>query len=152
MQKPLFDSPYEVDLTTIRIIAVDDDGDSLDITSIVLADFGATVRAAGSAKDALACLESFRPDVLLLDISLPEVNGFELLKQIRALPLNGEKQIPAIALTAHVQQRYQQQAYESGFQAYLIKPADIFTLTDTVFHVARSQVHKNSSKQEIDET
>jgi CheY-like chemotaxis protein len=109
-------------LTGTAVLVVEDDTDSAEVLSLYLASTGATVRVAGCGKDALELAKGWKPDVMLLDISLPEMNGYDLLKALRLDPaLRGR---PAIAVTAHAFERDRQRAAEAGFSVHVAKPFD----------------------------
>jgi PAS domain S-box-containing protein len=111
-------------LAGIQILVVDDDDDTRDFHTFVLEQAGAMVTAVTSAKEALQILAESEPDMLLSDIGMPEMDGYMLMRQVRALQANQAKQIPAIALTAYAGEINQQQALESGFQKHLSKPVE----------------------------
>ncbi|MDZ7964151.1 MAG: ATP-binding protein [Nostoc sp. DedSLP03] len=107
-----------------QILVVDDDDDTRDFHTFVLEQAGAMVTAVTSAKEALQILAESEPDMLLSDIGMPEMDGYMLMRQVKALQANQAKQIPAIALTAYAGEINQQQALESGFQKHLSKPIE----------------------------
>jgi CheY-like chemotaxis protein len=104
------------------VLMVDDDADGLALLQFVIELAGATVQTAPSGSDALDILKSWTPDVMMLDISLPEMDGYELLKQIRSRP--ALRNVPAIAVTAHAYERDKQRATEAGFSVHVSKPFD----------------------------
>jgi CheY-like chemotaxis protein len=118
-------------LTGTSLLMVDDDPDGLALLEFVVEMAGATVRSATNARDALETLASFKPDVMLLDISLPEMDGYDLLKAIRRDP--AMRDVPALAVTAHAYERDKQRATEAGFSLHVSKPFDAEAL---VFLVA----------------
>ncbi len=110
-------------LTGIQILVVDDNADTRDFFSFVLEEFGALVTTAASADEALQALAQSKPDILLSDIGMPEMNGYMLMQQVRALEAKeGGQQIPAIALTAYADEINQQQTLAAGFQRHIAKP------------------------------
>ncbi|MDZ8261312.1 ATP-binding protein [Nostoc sp. ChiQUE01b] len=115
--------PTEI-LAGIQILVVDDDDDTRDFHTFVLEQAGAMVTAVTSAKEALQVLAESQLDMLLSDIGMPEIDGYMLMRQVKALQANQAKQIPAIALTAYAGEINQQQALESGFQKHLSKPIE----------------------------
>ncbi|MEH2175354.1 ATP-binding protein [Nostoc sp.] len=115
--------PIEI-LTGIQILVVDDDDDTRDFHTFVLEQAGAMVTAVTSAKEALQILAESEPDMLLSDIGMPEMDGYMLMRQVKALQANQTKRIPAIALTAYAGEINQQQALKSGFQKHLSKPVE----------------------------
>ncbi|MEH2464069.1 hybrid sensor histidine kinase/response regulator [Nostoc sp.] len=110
-------------LMGLQVLVVDDNTDSRNFFSFVLEQFGAIVTAVGSADQALQALTQSKPDILLSDIGMPEMNGYMLMQQVRDLEAEvGGKQIPAIALTAYAGEINQQQAIRAGFQQHIVKP------------------------------
>jgi CheY-like chemotaxis protein len=78
--------------------------------------------AASSTAQAMATFERFRPDVLVSDIAMPDQDGYELIKLVRALGDRGR--IPAVALTAHARAEDRQRAIVNGYHVHLAKPVD----------------------------
>ncbi|MEH2086024.1 ATP-binding protein [Nostoc sp.] len=117
-------SPFPEILAGIQILVVDDDNDTRDFHTFVLEQAGAMVTAVTSAKEALQILAKSEPDMLLSDIGMPEMDGYMLMRQVKALQANQAKRIPAIALTAYAGEINQQQALEAGFQKHLSKPVE----------------------------
>ncbi|BAY64161.1 PAS/PAC sensor hybrid histidine kinase [Calothrix brevissima NIES-22] len=111
-------------LAGVQILLVDDDADSLDFVAFVLEEDGAQVRTASSALAALQAIEQEKPDVLVTDISMPDMDGYALLRQLRTWSQEQGGQIPAIALTAFARQYDRQQAMQAGFQVHLPKPVN----------------------------
>ncbi|MBD3882023.1 response regulator [Phormidium tenue FACHB-886] len=111
-------------LSGVQVLLVEDDPDSREFLTFVLEQSGALVTAADSAIEALELLTHSTPDVLLSDIAMPAVDGYELIRQIRSLAANTNKQVPAIALTAYARETDQQQALKAGFQHHLCKPVE----------------------------
>jgi CheY-like chemotaxis protein len=99
---------------------------------------GATVITAGSASDALASVESSRPDVLVSDIGLPGEDGYALIRKVRALdPARGGR-VPAIAVTAHARAEDGSRALAEGFQMHLAKPIEPGALIALVASLAEA--------------
>ncbi|MBD2196951.1 MULTISPECIES: hybrid sensor histidine kinase/response regulator [Calothrix] len=111
-------------LAGVQILLVDDDADSLDFVAFVLEEDGAQVRTASSALAALQAIEQEKPDILVTDISMPDMDGYTLLRQLRTWSSEQGGQIPAIALTAFARQYDRQQAMQAGFQVHLPKPVN----------------------------
>ncbi len=105
-----------------RILIVDDNVDSATSLRLLLQRQGHEVRQAHDGLAGLAAAEEFRPDVLLLDIGLPEMNGYELARRIRAQPWG--KDATLIALTGWSQDDVRGRTLEAGFDIHLIKPVD----------------------------
>ncbi|HEX8145716.1 MAG TPA: PAS domain S-box protein [Pyrinomonadaceae bacterium] len=123
-------------LAGMRVLAVDDDEDTLEMLSLFLRRAGAEVAAASSAAAALEALERFRPDVLVADIGMPEVDGYELLRRVRALGPERGGLTPAVALTAYAAEADRAHALRSGFQAHLPKPVEPDALINAVVNLA----------------
>ncbi|MGI0485841.1 PAS domain S-box protein [Pantanalinema rosaneae CENA516] len=117
-------SELSADLTGIQVLVVDDEADSREFVAFVLEQAKATVMTATTANEALSLLIQVKPDVLLSDIGMPEVDGYTLLQWVRALLPEQGGQIPAIALTAYAGELDQQQALSVGFQRHVAKPAE----------------------------
>jgi PAS domain S-box-containing protein len=117
-------SKPKLDLTGIRVLTVDDDPDTRELITVLLTQYGADVLTVASATEALKNLELFQPDVLISDIGMPEVDGYSLIQQVRALPLKKGEQIPAIALTAYAREEDHQHVLTSGYQWHITKPFD----------------------------
>jgi CheY-like chemotaxis protein len=109
-------------LSGLRILVVDDEPDSRDIVVFVLEQAGAIVTSVVSAITALQQLERDIFDVVISDIGMPEMDGYQLMQQIRLLEQG--QHVPAIALTAHAGEYDRQQAIRAGFQQHLAKPID----------------------------
>ncbi|MBW4428882.1 MAG: response regulator [Nostoc desertorum CM1-VF14] len=117
-------SPTIEILAGIQILVVDDDDDTREFHTFVLEQAGARVTAVASAKEALQALAESEPNMMLSDIGMPEIDGYMLMRQVKALLALQAKQIPAIALTAYAGEIDQQQALESGFQKHMSKPVE----------------------------
>ena len=113
-----------------RVLVVDDNADSATSLAMLLKFQGHEAMAVYGAKDALAQVESFQPEVALLDIGLPEMDGYELAKRLRATPeLEG---LRLIALTGYGQAEDRQRALAAGFDEHLVKPVDLPALERTL--------------------
>jgi CheY-like chemotaxis protein len=124
-------------LDGVHVLAVDDDRDALALVEEILAAAGARVTTVGSAREALDGMETTRPDVLLADLGLPTINGFDLITQIRELPDQQLRSIPAAALTAYARSEDRVRALQSGFQMHLAKPVDPVELVVAISALAR---------------
>jgi len=119
-------------LARLCILAVDDEIDNLELVQCILEQAGATVISVSSATDALQQLTKFKPDVLIADIGMPQIDGYKLIHQVRQLSTEEGGQIRAIALTAYAGETNRQQALAAGFQRHLPKPVDPETLVQTI--------------------
>jgi PAS domain S-box-containing protein len=128
----------ELDLSGIRILCIDDEPDTLDLLGILLTDSGASVMTVDSAAIFLSAIESFQPDILISDIGMPEIDGYNLIQQVRSLTPERGGQIPAIALTAFAGEINRQQALKVGFQRHLAKPVEPNLLIQAVLAVFKN--------------
>jgi PAS domain S-box-containing protein len=131
-------SPSEVtnELAGLRILVVDDEPDARELTSTILSQVGATVVSASSASHALRLLDEQPLDLMLSDIGMPELDGYELIRRVRALATPAGR-IPAAALTAFARSDERRKAMLAGFQLHISKPVEPTELTAAVARLAR---------------
>jgi len=110
-------------LQGIRVLFVDDEADTRELIGIILQQAGAEVITMASAPEVLSQFNQLTIDILVSDIGMPQMNGYDLLQQIRGMS-SSQAQIPAIALTAYAGESNQQKALAAGFQQHLPKPVD----------------------------
>jgi len=111
-----------------RILVVDDNSDAGETLGALLAGLGATVSVAHSGPAALEILETFNPDTVLLDIGMPEMDGYEVARRIRATPDHSD--VMLIALTGWGQEHDYRRSRSAGFNHHLVKPPNINRLHD----------------------
>ncbi|MEC4892472.1 MAG: PAS domain S-box protein [Oscillatoria sp. PMC 1051.18] len=129
----------KLDLTGIRVLAVDDESDARELLTALFAQYkAAEVKTVASAKEVLAILPSFQPDVLVSDLGMPDLDGYSLIQQIRALPPEKGGQIPAIALTAYAREEDRQRALKSGYQRHVTKPIEPEKLVQVAIELLRA--------------
>jgi PAS domain S-box-containing protein len=125
-----------VDLSGLKVLVVDDEPDACRLIKWVLGQCHAEVVTASSAAEALPLVESAAPDILISDIGMPDVDGYEFLRRIRALePARGGK-VPAIALTAFARPEDQAKSLAVGYSVHISKPIAPDDLTATVASLA----------------
>lgn len=122
------------DLSGRKLLVVDDDKDAAELVTHLLSEAGAEVVQTHSAPHALGILESNRFDAVISDIGMPEMDGFQLMREIRKLP-NPAGQTPAIALTAFGRSEDRRNAMVAGFDVFLSKPIDSSELMATVARI-----------------
>ncbi|MFC5547492.1 ATP-binding protein [Massilia aerilata] len=122
-------------LNGVDALVVDDDRDNRELINRILTDCGATVTVAASAREAFARFKESAPNLLISDLGMPEVDGFELLDWVRHLPREQGSQVPAIALTAFARSEDRLRALEAGFSAHISKPVEPSELIATVASV-----------------
>ncbi len=125
------------ELRGLKVLVVDDDADARELVARVLAESRADVVIAASAAEALPLVERERPDVLVSDIGMPDVDGYELLRRVRALGESRGGRVPAIALTAFARPEDRTRALRSGFLGHVTKPVGSAELVASVAAVAR---------------
>ncbi len=123
---PFFDCVERLD--GVRILVVDDEPDTRELLKAGLGQSGAEVTAAGSAAEALAAMRASVPDLLISDIGMPEEDGYEMIRRVRALPDEGGGRVPAIALTAYARVEDRMHALRSGYQMHVPKPVEMAEL------------------------
>jgi two-component system, cell cycle response regulator DivK len=117
------------------VLIVDDEPDNLAVAKKVLAYSGAEVHTAANGLDGLAQLASLQPTFILLDLSMPEMDGWEMFKQVRSDPQT--EHIPVIALTAHAMSGDRERVLEAGFDGYIAKPFRLSTFMSEVLRCFR---------------
>ena len=123
--------PIPVDrlhLTGVKVLVVDDEADARTLVQRLLEDRGATVQTAGNVGEAMERLQTQRPDVLVSDIGMPGADGFELMRQVRALPTAQGGSTPAVALTAYARSEDRLKVILAGFQMHMAKPVEVAEL------------------------
>jgi PAS domain S-box-containing protein len=108
-----------------RVLVVDNDADGREVVAMILVQQGAEVQTAPSTAEALNVLETWRPDVLISDIGMPDQNGYTLLETLREREqASGERPVPAIALTAYARHDDRIRALSAGYQLHVPKPVE----------------------------
>ncbi len=124
-------------LSGVRALVVDDEEDSRVLVSRILQDCAAEVAAVGSATEALEQLPKLHPDVLISDIGMPELDGYHLIRAVRALDAGDGGATPAVALTAFARPEDRLQALRAGYQMHVAKPVDPSELIVVVANLTR---------------
>jgi CheY-like chemotaxis protein len=114
------------------VLLIEDEPDSAEFVKHLLEMHGAEVLVAGSARDALQHVTHTQLDMIISDIGLPEMDGYELMAEIRQRHLGDDRGIPAVALTAYARSDDRTRALLAGYQAHLTKPVDPTELVATV--------------------
>ena len=127
---------YMARLDGLMILVVDDEPDTRELLKMSLSECGAQVNVAGSVKEAFASFGSAIPDVLISDIGMPDEDGYDLIRLLRALPLECGGKVPAIALTAYARVEDRLKALRAGFQMHVPKPVELVELVTIVASVA----------------
>jgi PAS domain S-box-containing protein len=129
-------------LQGIRILLVEDDTDSREVLQLFLEQSGGAVRSAESAKAAMAIITSgsYRPNVIISDLAMPDEDGYSLISRIRRLPAESGGAIPALALSAFATNESRQKAFEAGFQRYRTKPFEPDLLVEDIVKLINGEM------------
>jgi DNA-binding response OmpR family regulator len=122
-------------LAGMRILLVEDDADTAEALCVLLKHSGAEVLQLSSALEAFLALSTFNPHVLLSDMSMPDMDGCELIRKIRGFET--DHSLPAIMLSAHAEATSRASALRAGFNGYIVKPFDPGLLVDTLVEMTR---------------
>jgi PAS domain S-box-containing protein len=127
---PAIEFPPE--LVGLKILVVDDELDTCEMIKTAFELCGSIVKIDTSAAGALAQMERWIPDVLIADISMPDMDGYQLIQHIRAGESRKEKKIPAVALTAMARIEDRMKALTAGYQMHVVKPVELGELRAVV--------------------
>jgi PAS domain S-box-containing protein len=135
----------EAALKGLRVLVVDDDMDTREWLTTVLEGNGIAVTSVGSAEQAMAALERWRPDLLISDIGMPGEDGYVMIRKLRALEAERGGLTPAAALTAYAGDEARRLSLSAGFQVHLSKPIDPSDLVSAI----RNLLQSNGQEQRI---
>src|SRR5206468_10987314 len=113
-----------------KILIVEDNNDSLEILSLRVTKYGYEAIKARNSKEAIACVEAERPDLIFMDMDLPDVDGVKTTAILKQNPKTS--QIPVVALTAWMSELWREKALKAGMVGYLLKPVSLQTLKETI--------------------
>lgn len=125
-------------LAGLRVVVVDDDRVSLMAITAMVRSWGAHIRFAACGDDALRLIMQDAPDLLLSDIYMPGMDGFDLMKRVRELPAGQGGKTPGIAITAHPSFESRRDAERVGYGAMFSKPFTRDELIDTILRLAKA--------------
>ena len=132
-------------LQGLHVLAVDDQVDTLELLKAILEDYGARVTTVASSAEALDAIARSRFDILLSDISMPQEDGYTLIRKVRTLEAEqGSQQIPAAAITANAREEDRTQALSAGFQLHLPKPINPEELVAVVARLSGRSLQSNT--------
>ena len=123
-------------LKGVRVLVVDDSPDILQLIRLWLGKADAVVKLTSSANEALEALGSFGPDVLLSDIGMPDIDGYQFIAKVRGRPAAQGGRVPAVALTAYARDEERVRALDAGFQMHISKPISSQQLISAVAQLA----------------
>ncbi|HUS12160.1 MAG TPA: CheR family methyltransferase, partial [Pyrinomonadaceae bacterium] len=127
-----------VRLDGLRVLVVDDHEDTRELLKVALTDSAADVRTCSSCTDALATIETWKPDCIISDVGMPGEDGYELIKKVRALRRKDGGRIPAIALSGFAGAEDKLRATAAGYQVHISKPVDLGNLTSQIATLVQS--------------
>ncbi len=123
-------------LDGLTVLVLDDEVDARELIGEVLREFGATVHLATSASVALPLVSRIRPDVVVSDIGMPDMDGYGFIRALRAMPSEHGGRTPALALTAYSREEDSRRAFASGYQRHIAKPIDTWELVSAVVNLS----------------
>lgn len=127
-------------LENIKVIVLEDDESTRDLLGFLLEESGADVSLAGDAATALPMIEDMMPDIVVSDIGMPGMDGYEFIGRVRQLSEAQGGNVPAVALTAFAREEDRQRALNAGFQAHLTKPIESSILIQTLRQLVRQEM------------
>jgi hypothetical protein len=131
-------------------MVVDDEEDTCEVVCMALEQCGSDVKIATSAADALAELDKWLPDVLIADISMPQTDGYGLIKAVRERAPEAGGKIPAVALTAMARIEDRVKALNAGFQMHVPKPVELDELCTIVASLASIVMNNEQGRSQPD--
>jgi CheY-like chemotaxis protein/nitrogen-specific signal transduction histidine kinase len=123
-------------LEGVRVLVVDDEPDAREMLRRVLEMRGARVVIAGGGMEAIEALRRERPEVIVSDVGMPDLDGYEMIRLVRSLPVDHGGRTPAIALTAFTRSEDRRRAMLAGFQVHIAKPVEAAELIATVANLS----------------
>ena len=123
-------------LRGVKVLTVDDQQDTRELIALALCRYGAEVRASDSASHALEMIKDWKPHVVVSDIGLPEMDGYDFLRRLREIEGDGER-IPAIAVTGYAGALDESKALDAGYAVHLSKPIELSALATAIAKVSR---------------
>jgi CheY-like chemotaxis protein len=133
------------ELLGLKLLVVDDDSGTCDMVRTAFEQCGARVKTASSAVGALALMQGWLPDILVADISMPNMDGYQLIEQLRSRdPQEGGK-VPAVALTAMARIEDRMKTLAAGYQMHVAKPVELSELRAVVASLASVIVKEGES-------
>lgn len=140
-----FDCPPQ--LEGLRVLIIDDEADARELLTVVLDQCEAETLAFSSAEEALAAIEDFDPHIIVSDIGMPEVDGYEFITRLREWEKSkNRRRIPAIALTAYARVEDRLRALSSGFQMHVPKPVEPAELAAVIASLTEWKIKNNDQK------
>jgi CheY-like chemotaxis protein len=124
-------------LDDVTVLLVEDDDEARELVSRTLGRLGARVQAVASAEQGLEVLRRERPQILVSDVGMPGMDGYELIRRVRDGGIGADAAIPAVALTGYASAGDREHALAAGYQAHLAKPVDTRILVEVIGALVR---------------
>jgi PAS domain S-box-containing protein len=131
-------SVFSPSLQGLKVLVVDDEPDTLALLVVLLESEGATVTAVNGANQALQVLPEFKPDILISDLVMPEIDGYTLLEYVKLLQPTWNQPLKTVAITGHDRTEPSQKALKAGFQVSISKPIEPQELVTVIGMLAQS--------------
>lgn len=135
-------------LSGLKVLIVDDEPEALELTELMLSFYGAQVISCLTAAQGLEQLRTHCPDVIICDINMPQMNGYQFIQAVRNFSTDKGRNTLAVALSALGKEGAQTYALGAGFQRYLCKPVQLLTLLETVSELAGNRSRNQDAKGE----
>jgi PAS domain S-box-containing protein len=126
-------------LSGLKVLAIDDQPDTRDLIIVALTRYGAEVKACTSATEALKTIQEWKPQVIVSDIGMPDEDGYDLMRKVRALDADGVGGIPAVALTGYAGAENESKARSAGYQVHIAKPVELRELITTIAKLSQRE-------------
>jgi signal transduction histidine kinase/ActR/RegA family two-component response regulator len=127
----------EIQELQLRVLVIEDSLDTLNMLSLWLTSFGCEVLVAAKAMEGVRIAAERKPDLIISDIGMPDVDGYELMRVLRTIP--GVEQVPAIALTGYARDEDRELAMAAGYNAHITKPASMDRLLGVIRRLTRDK-------------
>jgi CheY-like chemotaxis protein len=135
-----------LELKDVSVLVVDDERDARGLIKRVLEEHGARVTMCGSGAEAIQLVPTVRPDVLVSDIGMPQMDGYEMLRRVRELGAARRGDVPAIAVSALARSEDRSRALREGFSVYVAKPVEPYELVATVARIRNGETALKGSR------
>lgn len=116
-----------------KVLVVDDQPDNIKVVALTLNFHGADIQTAKHGIEGLKILETYEPTFILLDLSMPEMNGWEMFAKLRTNPKFADT--PVIALTAHAMEGDKESVMKAGFTGYIAKPFSVLSIISEIKNI-----------------